>query len=117
MSRAVLIAEDERYIADILSEVLAEEGYRVRSVADGIAALDEVDREPPDLVISDVSMPGLSGVGLVERLRARRERIPVILISAVYADVDIPGVVFVPKPFEIDHILAVAARVLDRAGE
>ena len=113
MERTILVVDDEPRVADLVAELLADEGYRVRLARDGMAALDEVARDPPDLVVSDVMMPRLDGLTLTQRLRAQGSGVPVVLMSAVYADVDIPGVRFVPKPFDIAEVVAVVNRVFD----
>ncbi len=60
-------------------------------------------------------MPCLDGASFVRKLRRRGYLIPVVLMSAVYADVDLPGVRFVPKPFEIDRLLGTVASALESA--
>ena len=109
----VLVAEDEQPIADLLVELLKDEGFAVRHARDGAAALAMIEREPPVLVVSNVSMPRMDGMALARRIAERRERIPVILISAHREGVDLPGVVFVAKPFDLDHVVAVVRRLLD----
>ncbi|MEA2524372.1 MAG: two-component system, OmpR family, response regulator MprA [Thermomicrobiales bacterium] len=114
-NNAILVVDDERPICDLLAELLEDEGYRVVRAYDGVAALAAAERQRPDLVLSDVMMPGLDGVSLVRCLRNRGVRAPAVLMSAVYADVDLPHVRFVPKPFDVDDILAVVARLLRSA--
>ena len=114
MPRTILVVDDDRPIADVIGDLLCEEGYDVRIAYDGQAALREVVRQPVDLLLSDVMMPKVDGPTLVRRLRQRGEAVPVIFMSAVYQDVDIPGVEFVPKPFDIGRLAAVVERVLDQ---
>ena len=109
---AVLVADDDPGIVGFLSDLLDDEGFCVRTAANGQEALDRIAREPVDLVVADVTMPCLDGASLVSRLRERGDPTPVVLMSAIYADVDIPGVRFVPKPFDLDHILGVVNRVI-----
>jgi DNA-binding response OmpR family regulator len=116
MSRSILVVDDDRPIANVLSDLLCDEGDDVRTAYDGQAALNEIDREPVDLILSDVSMPKLDGPSLVRRLRERGQSTPVILMSAVYHDVDIPGVEFVPKPFDIGHLANLVARVVEQSA-
>jgi CheY-like chemotaxis protein len=108
---SVLIVDDDRAIVDALATLLIEEGYEVRRAYNGLSALDEAAIAAPDLVLSDIAMPGLDGISLTQRLRERG--IPVILLSAAMTDPGIPGVPYLPKPFEVDHLLDVAARVLE----
>ena len=112
MSYTVLVAEDEAPLADVLTDLLEDEGYRVRCVTDGEAALKEVEAAPPDLVISDVSMPSMDGVQVARRILGMWPAIPVILMSARRLPEQLPGVVFLAKPFDVDHLLKLAERAL-----
>lgn len=112
MTRTVLVVDDERFIVDLLADVLVEEGYSVRRAYDGEAALREINNHPPDLVLSDVAMPKLNGLELARRVLGLG--IPVILMSAAVSDARTPGVRFIAKPFDLDHILAVVAQHLTK---
>ncbi len=116
MMKTVLVVDDDAHIAELIASLLEDEGYGVRCAHDGHAALREIDREPPGIVVSDVMMPSLDGVSLTQHLRDRGDATPVVLMSAVYADVDIPGVRFIPKPFDIDYIVAVVNRIFHDAA-
>jgi two-component system response regulator VicR len=116
MTRSILVVDDDRPIAEVLADILCDEGYDVRTAYDGQAALREIERQPVDLILSDVSMPRLGGPALVRRLREQGESTPVILMSAVYQDIDIPGVEFIPKPFDIAHLAALVARVVEQSS-
>lgn len=115
MPKTVLVVDDDANIAELVAALLEDEGYGVRCAFDGREALEEIERNPPGLIVSDVMMPKLDGVSLTQQLRTRGHRTPVVLMSAVYADVDIPGVRFVPKPFDIDYIVAVVNRIFAEA--
>lgn len=104
----VLIVDDEQYIVDLLAELLEEEGYAVRRAYDGLAALESVTSNPPDLILSDVMMPKMDGLALVNRLRERGFSIPVVLMSAAVTP-RTHDTTFIPKPFDIDHMLGVIA--------
>ena len=80
----VLVADDNADMREYLARLLHTAGYQVITVTDGLAALDTVDIDLPDLVISDVMMPRLGGLGLVAALRAdaRTAAVPVLLLSA-----------------------------------
>jgi two-component system, cell cycle sensor histidine kinase and response regulator CckA len=116
MTWTILVVDDDRPIANVLADLLCDEGYDVRTAYDGQAALREIEREPVDLIVSDVSMPTLDGPTLVRRLRERGESTPVILMSAVYQDIDIPGVEFMPKPFDVGHLANLVARVVGQSA-
>jgi len=109
MARSILIVDDDHDVVHVLAELLALEGYRVRCAFDGQAALWEVDRDPPDLVLTDVVLPQVDGMSLARQFRARGWAIPLVLMSAAYAYVDLPGLPFVPKPFDLDVLLQVIA--------
>ena len=114
MTPTILVVDDEPHIADLLAEALGDEGYRVRRAYDGLAALAAADEADPDVVVTDVMMPGLDGVDLARRLRERG--VPVVLMSAARTTVDLPGVRFVPKPFDLDEMLAAVSRALRPTG-
>ncbi|MFF8670174.1 SpoIIE family protein phosphatase [Streptomyces sp. NPDC015242] len=84
VSGRVLVADDNADMREYLSRTLTGAGYEVTAVADGVDALHAARRDVPDLVVSDVMMPGLDGLGLVARLRAdaRTAAVPVVLLSA-----------------------------------
>jgi CheY-like chemotaxis protein len=111
----VLVVDDEPAIREVIATLLEDEGYLVRHAKDGLEALDAINGNRIDLIVSDVAMPRLDGTSLVRKLRRRGHLTPVVLMSAVYADVDLPGVRFVPKPFEIDRLLGTVASALGSA--
>jgi len=105
--RRILIADDEPYIVDLVVALLEDEGFAVDSAYDGEEAWQKAFRHRPDLVITDISMPRLSGLDLLRRLRAERglSRTPVILMSAVARDAAVADAAFLPKPFDLDSML------------
>lgn len=112
----VLVVEDEPAIRAVVAALLEEEGYAVKRARNGLEALSIVDTDAVDLILSDVVMPHLDGASLVRRLRQRGVPVPVVLMSAVYADVDLPGVPFVPKPFDVDRLLEAVASAMIANG-
>ena len=108
----ILVVDDDRALCDLLHDLLMEAGHEVRCAHHGLAALDEIGRGRPDLVVTDVQMPRLDGLGLLTRLAERGVGIPVVLMSA-WHDGPLPaGVAFVAKPFELDDLLATVERTL-----
>ncbi len=84
MRPTVLVVDDSKVVRIKTSRLLEKQGYRVLLAEDGLSALDAVAAQRPDLVITDVDMPGLDGFGLTQRLRAqpRWRRLPVIMITS-----------------------------------
>ena len=79
---AILVVDDDAPIRRMLDRTLAAEGYAVESAADGGEALAAVERSAPDLIVLDVSMPGLDGLAVCRRLRAKGLATPVLLLTA-----------------------------------
>ncbi len=100
----VLVVDDERPIVDLLQDLLQDQGYEVRRAYDGMTALQMIERDPPDLVVTDVMMPRLDGLALFNEIRTRAANMPVILMSAAVTPRKIDAT-FVPKPFDIDTLL------------
>ncbi len=112
----VLVVDDEPAIRETVATLLEEEGYRVRRAKDGVEALSTLAGDGIDVILADIDMPRLDGASLVRKLRGRGNRIPIVLMSAIYADVDLPGVRFVPKPFAIDRLLGAVTSALATNG-
>ena len=112
----VLVVEDEPIIRELMTILLEDEGYAVHQAVDGLQALEMLERPGTDLVLSDVKMPRLDGASLVHRLRSRGDAIPVVLMSAVYAEVDLPGVRFLRKPVNFEQLLTIIAAALRETG-
>ncbi len=111
--KSVVVADDDPHIADLLADLLENEGYKVRVAYDGEEALAATLEERPDLLLSDVMMPCRSGLDVVQTLRTRKDLrdIPVILTSAAREpEIRWPGVDFIPKPFRLDRVVEAAAQ-------
>lgn len=83
-SASVLIVDDTPASARLLADLLSAQGYATRTAADGAAALAEVERAVPDLILLDLMMPGIDGVEVCRRLRAqpRHAALPILIVSA-----------------------------------
>ena len=117
MAATILVADDEPYLLDLLTAILAGEGYLVLTASDGVQALTLAEQAHPALILSDIMMPRLSGVDLAARLRARTDayRPPILLLSAVLP-LHLPArTAFLAKPFDVDVLLATVARLLTDA--
>src|SRR5688572_7328693 len=117
---SVLIADDLADTRELVSELLEREGYRVLQAADGAEALDAVQREMPDLILSDVMMPQVDGFELCRRLKADRATrlIPVVLVTALHERSDrLEGIRagaddFLQKPFDSTELMARVASLI-----
>ena len=111
----ILVAEDDGAMRDLLTEELSEAGYAVVAAADGLEALEQLERHAVDILVTDQQMPGMKGRELLDEVRVRRPEVPVIIITAfgsIDAAVDAMrggAYHFLPKPFGIEDLL----RVLD----
>ena len=113
MPSAILIVDDEPNISYALAMVLEDEGHHVQTARNGAEALAMLERDPVDLILSDVMMPIVDGHKLVEELRMRGNHTPIMLMSAAtHAVRVIPGIPFLAKPFDIDELLAMVERAL-----
>ena len=121
----ILVVDDDPVMRLLVGKALERAGYRVSVVDNGYAALNAIDDAIPDLVVSDVQMPGLSGFELVVRLRSsdRTSRIPVLFLSGAAMDRDdvVYGLSlgaddYILKPFEVDGLLAAVERRLASGG-
>ena len=82
--KTVLLVEDEEPLRRVLRDLLEREGFTVVEAADGVEALDEVDRSAPDVLVLDLNLPRLDGYGVLSHLRARPStaKLPVIVLTA-----------------------------------
>jgi CheY-like chemotaxis protein len=87
----LLIVDDEPSIRESLSQVLTEIGYSVRSAEDGFSALREIVNEAPELLLSDLNMPGISGFELLSEVRRRFPAIRTIAMSGSFRGDEAPS--------------------------
>ncbi len=80
----VLLVEDEASLRRVVRDLLEREGFAVTEAADGVAALDEIDRSAPDIVVLDLNLPRLDGYGVLTHLRSRpaTQKLPVLVLTA-----------------------------------
>src|SRR5437879_10362916 len=78
----ILVVDDEPQITALLSGYLSSRGYQVRVASEGLHALALVDQEPPDLIVLDIHMPGMNGIEVLKRLRAKHYAGGVILLTS-----------------------------------
>ena len=121
MALEVLVVDDEADIRDLVSGVLEDEGYAVRTAADSTAALDAIDDRRPSMVLLDVWLQGsrLDGLQLLQEIKRRDASIPVLVISGhgnldtAVAAVREGAIDFIEKPFEAERLVY----LVDRATE
>jgi two-component system response regulator MprA len=117
---AVLLVDDDAPIRRMLERTLSAEGYAVRAVADGGLALAQVERSLPDVVVLDVAMPGMDGLAVTRRLRAKGVTVPILLLTARdalserVAGLDAGADDYLVKPFEVDELTARIRALLRR---
>jgi DNA-binding response OmpR family regulator len=111
----ILVVDDDHLLCDLLTDILAEAGYTVQCANDGESAWIEIQAYSPDLVLSDITMPRLDGVGLARRLAKAGFRMPIILMSAKPQAGTAECDAFVRKPFELTALLERIARVLEES--
>lgn len=115
--RRILVADDSEDIRALLTEVLESQGYEVVAVGSGGSALSEMTSHPPDLVITDLLMPGMTGFSLRSQMLSRPElaKIPVIVLSAYWhrprETLEVEEVI--TKPLSVDRLLESVQRLLD----
>ena len=120
---AILVVDDDAPIRRMLERTLAAEGYAVSSSADGGSAMAEVERSAPDLVVLDVTMPGLDGLAVSRLLRRKGLAIPILMLTARdgvpdrVAGLDAGADDYLVKPFAAGELLARVRALLRRGYE
>jgi len=116
-SQRILIVEDEEKLRRVIGLHLSSDGYGVKAVGTAEEALKLA--ADADLVLTDLKLPGMDGLALLEQLRTQNVHLPVIVMSA-FGTVEIAveamkkgAVDFLPKPFSIDHLTVIVAKALE----
>jgi two-component system, OmpR family, response regulator MprA len=118
----ILVVDDDAAICRVLVRVLAAAGYAVTTAADGGGALVQLERQLPDLVVLDVALPGLDGLAVARRVRAKGIAVPILMLTARddvpdrVAGLDAGADDYLVKPFATDELLA-RVRALLRRGQ
>ena len=119
-SATVLVAEDDNEIRTALERILKYEGYTPLTVTDGAAALEAIVEHSPDLIVLDVMMPFVDGLSVCRRLRERGDKTPVLMLTARQeisdrvAGLDAGADDYLPKPFDLEELLARIRALLRR---
>jgi two-component system KDP operon response regulator KdpE len=120
--RRILVVDDEQQITRVLRTSLSAQGYDVRVANDGEGALDVVKDWPPDLVVTDLYMPGMDGIELCSQLR-RKSQVPIVVLSVKGEErtkvraLDAGADDYVTKPFGMQELLARIRANLRRAPD
>ena len=116
-SGQVLVVEDDPHMRQLVEEILSDEGYQVRTAQDGQAALEEVARELPGVILLDMRMPRMNGWEFAREFRERYgRRAPIVVLTAASdagqraAEIEAEG--FLGKPFDLDDLIRVVERFL-----
>lgn len=119
MAATIWIVDDDSSIRWVLEKALSAVGYNCMSFADGELMLSQLEVEHPDVIISDIRMPGLDGLSLLERVHQFNEDLPIIIMTA-HSDLDSAvnayqsgAFEYLPKPFDIDEAVALAERAVN----
>jgi two-component system phosphate regulon response regulator PhoB len=121
--KRIVIIEDEPDMAELVAMRLKREHYEPEVACDGIEGLDRVRCDPPDLVLLDIMLPGISGIEVLRELRSdpRTASVPVVMLTARTEDVDVVVGLelgaddYVTKPFSMSVLLARISAVLRRS--
>jgi len=119
--KPVWIIDDDRSIRWVFEKTLAREGIPFKAFASAQEAIGILDREPPQVVVTDIRMPGTSGLDLLQTLRERQPQLPVIIMTA-YSDLESAVAAFqggafeyLPKPFDVDHAVELIRRAIEES--
>jgi twitching motility two-component system response regulator PilG len=122
MPDKILIVEDEESLLKLESILLTTKGYLVRGATTGLAALEAISEEMPDLVLLDIMLPGLDGFSVCERIKQNPDtrHIPVVLLTAKRTPEDIArgeevgADQYITKPFKSAMVMDVIANLLKK---
>ena len=119
MSQNILVVDDEQKICLILSQILTEEGYTVKTVNSGEAAIDLAAAFQPDLILMDQNMPGLNGIETMDKIKKSHPEITTVILTA-YGSIPLAveaikkgAYDYISKPFDNDELLLLIGRALE----
>lgn len=116
----ILIVDDEKFIRDILADFLGLEGFAVRTAPDGVAAMEEMGRVPYDLVISDLKMPRMGGIELLDEIpKVNPNTLTVIMTGFGTVETAIDAMKrgaydYVLKPFKMEEVIHIVQRGIEK---
>jgi DNA-binding NtrC family response regulator len=116
----VLVVDDEANARTALAELLRDEGYRVETAADGFKALGKIEENEPDIVLTDLKMPGMDGLELLRKIRSHDDAAVVVVMTAFGAvDTAVSAMKegaadYLTKPVNVTELVLVLAREMER---
>mgnify|MGYP002042267343 FL=1 len=119
----IWIADDDEAIRIVLEEGLKSTGLEISTYADGESLINALEEDKPDLIISDIKMPGMHGYDLLKHIKNNYEKLPVIIMTAftdMQAAIDAYGggaFEYIPKPFDLEEAIAIVKKALDENKE
>ena len=119
----IWIADDDEAIRIVLEEGLKSTGLEISTYADGESLIKALEEDKPDLIISDIKMPGMHGYDLLKHIKNNYEKLPVIIMTAftdMQAAIDAYGggaFEYIPKPFDLEEAIAIVKKALDENKE
>ena len=119
---AILVVDDELSMREFLKILLEKEGYDVTPVAEATSAIDQINSGSFDLVISDIKMPGMGGLTLLEKIKEIDSSLPVIMITAFASPENAVIAMksgafdYITKPFKVDEIIKIIKSAISSSG-
>ena len=114
----ILIVDDEKNIVSSLTGILSDEGYEISTTSDGVEALEIIQKDPPDLVLLDIWLPGMDGIEVLKTLKTYNSGVEVLIMSG-HGTIDtavkatkLGAQDFIEKPFSLDRITESIQKVL-----
>ena len=120
MARNILVVEDDRNISDLIRMYMEKEGFEVRSVYDGGKAIEEFEKQAPDLILLDIMLPVMDGWSVCRRIR-ETSKVPIIMLTAKgevndrITGLEMGADDYIVKPFEMKELMARINAVLRRS--
>ncbi|MDZ7641964.1 MAG: sigma-54 dependent transcriptional regulator [Desulfurivibrio sp.] len=123
MGRKILVVDDEQNMRIALYEALSRSGHQVTLAENGQMALELIEQQPPDLVVTDIRMPEMDGIEMLQQIKARAPELPVVIVTG-YATVETAveamkqgAVDYILKPFPVEVIDETVAKIFRQREE
>jgi DNA-binding response OmpR family regulator len=112
--KTVLVVEDDEHFRRLVNLALTFAGFEVREARDGIEALRSVDRDPPDLIVLDLSLPGVDGLAVRQEIAAQAitRDVPVVIVTGTDITANLNVACVLRKPVDPDDLVRAVKRCL-----